>query len=332
MGGKHQLLLLCTLMGLARSQSSTTPVPVTPSDGCWYDSLCAYSDDNDTSVVIPSQNADLESRMAWCYNQCINEPTCTDFTDFGSRGGHTCYLLTNCDDKSQDDDCLGTPVGSGSCNSGPKDCANNNNCDILPSPPPADTIPWECDHDVNPYDQQAPEGTECFISCNAWLDSNEDQASIVSKCVGGTWLPSEVIPSRIDPSDILALPNPLPKPDDQDQVGCGCAPYDMTWENTVTGDLIDYDPNTLPGTDFLCTGPDYITDDGTNLKFMLQPEMTCRMFCDNYHIVTMTCVNGLWTGEPELGAWCYAEPVLADDMGEGTRAPTTTTPAAPPTQ
>jgi len=317
-------------MGLARSQSSTTPVPVTPSDGCWYDSLCAYSDDNDISVVIPSQNADLESRMAWCYNQCINEITCTDFTVFTSRGRHTCYLLTNCDDKSQDDDCLGTPVGWGSCNSGPKDCANNNNCDILPSPPPVDTIPWECDHDVNPYAVQVPEGTECFISCNAWLDSNEKQASIVSKCVAGIWQTPEVIPS-IDPSDILALPNPLPKPDDQDQVGCGCAPYDMTWENSVTGDLIDYDPNTLPGTDFLCTA-EYITDDGTNLKFMLQPEMTCRMFCDNYHIVTMTCVNGLWTGEPELGAWCYAEPVLADDMGEGTRAPTTTTTADPTTQ
>ena len=300
MGGNHQLLLLCSLLGLARSQSSTTPVPVTPSEGCWYGSLCAYSDDNDISYVIPSpQDADLDSRMAWCYNQCINELTCTDFTVFGSRGSHTCYLLTNCDSKSNDDSCLDAKT----CNSGPKDCANNNNCDILPSPPPADTIPWECDHDVNPYAQQVPEGTQCFISCNAWLDSTEKQASIVSECVQGAWQAPEVIPYGIDEADIPALPSILPKPDDQDQAVCGCAPYDMTWENSVTGDLIDYDPNTLPGTDFLCTGADYITDDGTNLKFVLQPQMTCRMFCDNYHIATMTCVNGLWTGEPELGAW-----------------------------
>merc|ERR1711971_1140009 len=98
---------------------------------------------------------------------------------------------------------------------------------------------------------------------------------------------------------------------------CGCPIVDMAWKNSVTEEMIDYDPNTLPGTDFLCTGPDYITDDGTDLKFKLQPGMTC--------------VNGLWTGEPELGAWCYAEPDTADDMGPGTVGPaiTTTTTAAP---
>lgn len=327
MGGQHRLLLLCSLVGLARSQSTTTPTPVTPSEGCWYEALCAYSDDNDIKRPIPSpQNADLESRMQWCYNQCRNEDTCTDFTVFsiGSRF-HSCYLLTSCEDKSTDATCLEL----GSCNSGPKDCVTNSNCDILTSPPPAGTIPWECDHDVNPYARQVPEGTECFISCNAWLDNNENQASIVSKCMGGAWQLSEVQPYGIDESEILALPSTLPQPDDSTQVDCGCASFDMTWENSKTGEMIDYDPNTLPGTDFLCTGADYITDDGTNLKFALQPGMTCRMFCDNYHIATMTCVNGLWTGEPELGAWCYAEPDTADDMGEGTVAPTTTTVAGP---
>jgi len=87
----------------------------------------------------------------------------------------------------------------------------------------------------------------------------------------------------------------------------------MAWKNSQTGHLVDYDPNSLPGTDFLCTGGDYITSDKTDLKFMLQPGMTCRLFCDNYHIATMSCVNGLWTGELELGAWCYAEPTVADD-------------------
>merc|ERR1711934_793982 len=291
MGGQHRLLLLCSLMGLARGQSAalrTTPTPVTPSPGCWYEALCAYSDDSYIKLAIPSpHNADLESRMQWCYNQCrfgYGEATCTDFSvqSIGIRS-HSCYLLTNCNEKSTDANCLSL----GSCNSGPKDCASNNNCDILASPPPADTIPWECDHDVNPYVQQVPEGTECFISCNAWLDDNKNQASIVSKCVAGAW------------------------------------------QASVTNETIDYDPNTLPGTDFLCTGADYITSDGINLKFALQPGMTCRMFCDNYHIATMTCVNGLWTGEPELGAWCYAEPDTADDMGAGTVGPTSTTTAAP---
>jgi len=324
MGGR--LLLICSLVGLARSQSTTTAGPtITAPAGCWYEALCAYSAIDDTELPIPAENADMGSRMTWCYNQCHSEPTCTDFTvhSFGSRN-HFCYLLTNCDDRSTNDNCLEL----GSCNSGPSDCASNDNCVIL-DPAPVDTIAWECDHDVNPYVQQAPDQTECFISCNGWLDSSEKQASIVSKCVGGQWQTSEVIPRFIDPSDILALPNPLPQPDDTVQVDCGCPIIDMEWKNSKTGEMIDYDPNTLPGTDFLCTGPDYITDDGTDLKFKLQPGMTCRMFCDNYHIATMTCVNGLWTGEPELGAWCYAEPDTADDMGAGTVGPTTTTTAAP---
>jgi hypothetical protein len=277
-------------------------------------------------TIPPPHTSNMESQMQWCYNQCLNEATCTDFTVFRVPNRvQSCYLLTNCDQKSKDDLCLEL----GTCNSGPQDCANNQNCNILESPPPADTIPWECDHDVNPYAQQVPEGTECFISCNAWLDNNENQASIVSKCMSGNWQTSEVQPHGIDESEILALPSTLPKPDDATQVECGCATIDMAWKNSGTGEMIDYDPNTLPGTDFLCTGSDYITDDGTNLKFELKPGMTCRMFCDNYHIATMTCVNGLWTGEPELGAWCYAEPDTADDMGEGTVAPTTTTVAGP---
>ena len=300
MGGQHRLLLLCSLVGLARSQTTTATTAgptATPSPGCWYEALCAYSGIPQLSIPSP-QNADLDSRMAWCYNQCKNDVDCTDFSVFSTSRGHNCYLLTNCDDISTTEACL----EQGSCNSGPKDCASNDNCEIL-QPAPADTIAWECDHDVNPYEQQASEGTECFISCNGWMDSQENQASIVSKCLAGQWQPSEVIPTFIDTSEVLALPNPLPQPDDLTQVDCGCPIVDMAWKNSVTEEMIDYDPNTLPGTDFLCTGPDYITDDGTDLKFKLQPGMTCRMFCDNYHIATMTCVNGLWTGEPELGAW-----------------------------
>merc|ERR1711934_128991 len=54
MGGQHRLLLLCSLMGLARGQSAalrTTPTPVTPSPGCWYEALCAYSDDSDIKLT-----------------------------------------------------------------------------------------------------------------------------------------------------------------------------------------------------------------------------------------------------------------------------------------
>jgi len=314
MGGQHRLLLLCSLVGLARSQG--TP-------GCWYEAMCQAIDNNNIHEerVIPSENpADLESQMHWCYGQCQNVTECTDFTVYKTARFDTCYLLTNCDEKSTEAPCLNQEL----CNSGPSDCdsANNDMCPIL-DPPPNATIPWQCDHDVDPYAQQVPEETECWISCNAWLDTNEIQATIASKCVAGVWKASEVQPFGIDPTEIAALPNPLPQPDApaSDQVGCGCATIDMAWVNSQTNETIDYDPNTLPGTDFLCSGANYITDDGTNLKFMLRPEMTCRLFCDNYHIATMTCLSGLWTGEPELGAWCYAEPTVEDDMGPGTTVP-----------
>merc|ERR1711971_1169347 len=50
----------------------------------------------------------------------------------------------------------------------------------------------------------------------------------------------------IDTSEVLALPNPLPQPDDVTQVDCGCPIVDMAWKNSVTEEMIDYDPNTLP--------------------------------------------------------------------------------------
>jgi len=315
MGGEHRLLLLCSLVGLARSQG--TP-------GCWYEAMCQAIDNNNIheEQVIPSENpADLESQMQWCYEQCQNVTECTDFTVYKTARFDTCYLLTNCDEKSTESGCLSQEL----CNSGPSDCdsANNDMCPIL-DPPPNATIPWQCDHGVDPYSQQVPEETECFIGCNAWLDKNGNQAKIASKCMGGQWQDSEIQPFGIDPTEIAALPSaPYPKPDapDGDQVGCGCDTIDMAWVNSQTNDTIDYDPNTLPGTDFLCSGANYITDDGTDLKFILRPEMTCRLFCDNYHIATMTCLSGLWTGEPELGAWCYAEPTVEDDMGVGTTVP-----------
>merc|ERR1712013_573259 len=131
---------------------------------------------------------------------------------------------------------------------------------------------------------------------------NGEQATIESQCENGTWVASTVLPNGADDSLNMVLPSPLPQPDspEGEQTACGCGVYDMRWVNSGTSALVDYDPNTLIGTDFLCTGGEYIT--------------------------TMECVNGHWTGQPELGAWCYLEPTEDDDMGlasSGTPGPTT---------
>ena len=139
----------------------------------------------------------------------------------------------------------------------------------------------------------------CFLTCNAWVDSNGAQVIVVSKCIGGIWSTSTVLPESILASDVPALPKRLPQPDvAEDQVSCGCADYDMAWNGTI-----DYDPNKLPGTAFTCTGGNPITEDGAHYKFILKPDMTCRLFCDSYHVTTMACINGQWTGNPEHGAW-----------------------------
>merc|ERR1719204_324509 len=155
-------------------------------------------------------------------------------------------------------------------------------------------------------------GPKNCTSNTSWVDSNGAQVIVVSKCIGGIWSTSTILPETILASDVPALPKRLPQPDvAQDQVSCGCADYDMAWNGTI-----DYDPNKLPGTAFTCTGGNPITDDGTHYKFILKPDMTCRLFCDSYHVTTMACINGQWTGNPEHGAWCYKQPSEDDDMGE----------------
>jgi len=331
-----KFLFLCAILGLVTAQGSTpafSTVPSTP--GCWYEGLCKNRGDAAEDMIrdIPVTENTLEMMMEWCYLQCQGEPTCAHFSAVSERLGNKCFLLTeqdNCDlDKNAE--CFAT---YGTCNSGPKDCSSNSNCPMLNSTAPgSDTIEWNCIHDgvsVDPYTQQSPEDTTCSLNCPAWINANGEQSNIVSDCVQGVWQPSRFIPSGRDSAlnEVIGS-GALPQPDGPDQISCGCPVYDMAW-TTAENDTVDYDPNTLPGTSFICDGP-YITDDGTDLKFKLMGEVTCMMYCDSYHIATMTCAaSGEWTGQPELGAWCYAEPQVSDDMGQGTTTTGSPVPSSTP--
>jgi len=248
---------------------------------------------------------DLEAQMEWCYLKCSGDPACMHFNVHMVRGKPFCYLLKECKEFSTVDVC----VAEKKCNSGPKNCTSNMSCPRLTHVP--NTMKWRCDHNVNPYEQQAYDKARCFLSCNAWKDANGTQVVVVSKCISGIWTTSTILPNKVLASDVAALPNPLPQPDViGDQTACGCADYDMAWNGTI-----DYDPNSLPGTALICIGGNLVTDDGTNYKFILKPKMICRLFCDSYYVTTMACVNGHWTGKPELGAWCYMAPSEENDMG-----------------
>ena len=270
-----------------------------PSADCWYGDMCQYNE-LDISFPVPATETDQLSKMTWCQQQCFDDAsvTCEHFTIHTTRGATTCYLLSACS-RSSSDVCLSDP--SNPCDSGPKDCTANTNCDMLAAPASDTAIPWQCD-DVDPYAQQVPEGKTCFLTCNAWTETATGlPAVITSTCDAGGFTPSVVTNSWTN-ADVPALPATLPQPDDLAQAECSCAPYDMEWDDA--GTMVDYDPNRLLGTDFVCEGGDYL--DQTNpldWKFILTPALTCRLFCDSYHIATMACENGKWTGEPELGAW-----------------------------
>merc|ERR550519_194982 len=176
-------------------------------------------------------------KMTWCQDKCFNDEsgTCKHFTIHTARGGTACYLLEACTDPSDNDAC----IKDGLCNSGPKDCAENKNCPMLPEYLDATSaINWQCDGSINPYTQQVPEGETCFLSCNAWVDdATKVPAVITSTCIEGAWTPSAVSPVDLT---IAAMPDVLPQPDasEADQIACSCAPQSMVWK-----DIIDYNPN-----------------------------------------------------------------------------------------
>jgi len=288
---------------------------------CWTNNLCDYNEDSENKVVFDPNDVlynTFEKQMTACQAECVanTDIICSHFSVFTSRSIPTCYLLTDCDSST-------TPacLELGTCNSGPKDCASNFNCPVLTAPATGDYIPWQCDGDVNPYTQQIPEDTTCFLSCKSWVTTEGVPAQVTSSCVKGStegeWTASAI--NGAAEADVPALTGAaLPQPDAETQIACTCAIQPMTWD--PAGLDINYDPNTLPGTDFICTGGVcdtdplcYLTGDVGSKVFQLEPAFTCRLFCDSYHIATMAC-DGVWTGEPELGAWCYAEPTADDDV------------------
>ena len=272
---------------------------------CWYNALCKY-DEADKLSIDTATYPTLEEQMGYCQTECVAldgdvDGVCNHFTVHASRGVPSCYLLDTCLDSS-----IETCLELGTCNSGPMNCdaAFNPSCPLLDDTTMISEgqISWQCD-ETNPYAQQVPNGATCFLTCNAWADAAGTPVYVSSTCTDGAYEPSVVS----DP--LLVIPAlagvALPKPDDlaAAQLACTCAAQPMSWDLNGDGtSMIAYDPNTLIGTDFICE-VDPISGASPNIAFSLDPTNTCRLFCDSYHIATMACENGKWTGEPELGAW-----------------------------
>ena len=120
-----------------------------------------------------------------------------------------------------------------------------------------------------------------------------------------------------------------PTPADEQGYSCGCKALDVVWplgENVLPADQFYYDPSAEKGTDFVCS-QSIDTADG---EFIIETDNSCILFCDSYLVADVRCLNGEWTGQPELGFWCYQEPIKEDNAltPADTEEPAETTVAA----
>jgi len=300
---------------------------------CWYTDPPAVCNHNveDTQLDIDTGTyGDFDAQMTWCQGECAKDvdaqlPDCKHFTVRPMRGQPKCFLMLTCD-KNTEDTCL----DEGICGGGLGDCEDQTGCEPLPPFDAAndDKIRWICDHVDNPYDAtgEIPVGSACTLSCDGWIDDNGDTVNVLSTCkVDLLWSDSVVrTPGWLEADGVISTDTvpalkgktlPLPSATPAEQITCGCGPKPMAWTNTDTEVVVNYDPNALPGTTFICENGEYIQNNSGQSAFIIAEDMTCRLYCDGYHVATMECLNGDWTGEPELGAWCYYEPTVDDEMG-----------------
>lgn len=160
------ILIASRLVGLCMAQN--------PSQECWYDVLCGYDELSESDLIDPLYDT-LEKQMVYCQSLCYElRPDagglCEHFTVHTARGTAYCYKLPACESASSGDLCL----AQGTCNSGPADCANNNNCLALAPnlDPTVDEILWQCDGGGDPYQQDVLMGTTCFLRYDEvkWLN------------------------------------------------------------------------------------------------------------------------------------------------------------------
>jgi len=312
------LALLASLAAVVSGQMRADPGP-----DCWYPSnICAFGVADgvlrqEAIDTVANPTADLQA-MA-CYGLCKAEGGCTDFTLFVSSRMSTCYLLDNCQEDSE-----AVCIEKGNCISGPADCVPvsvNADCpQIDKANTAAGNIHWQCsDGDgasINGYTESSIKaGSSCLLRCESWEALDGSDGFLNSECLAdGTWS----VPLTNNGEAELSFPakpeaGDYPKPNEVQPYACGCKDLNVVWplgEGVLPADQFSYDPSTEMGTDFVCKD----TIDTATGEFIINTDNSCKLFCDSYLLADVRCVNGEWTGQPELGFWCYDEPSQDDAL------------------
>merc|ERR1712168_1716600 len=299
---------------------------VNPNDAeCFYDYKCTYGDSDTPQEIDVLTYATFDDQVVACYELCKADAdgggSCAHFTLFtANRVPPTCYLLDTCNE-DPDSAC----VGNDRCRSGPSDCDNldaNAPCTTIDASKTATgAIHWQCtDGDGSPINgytvSELPEGSTCVLSCEYWETATGENAYLTSECQRGSWTTTT---SNGDPEldfpAFAAGDTEYKTPEDDQTLVCGCRPLEVKWpyEDPDPADDSDqwwYDPNFELGTDFVCEQ----TIDTADAEYIIENGNQCYLFCDDHLVADVHCKDGEWTGQPELGFWCYNEPVKGNEL------------------
>jgi len=269
---------------------------------------------------------------------CAADAACKYWTWFTYRGSTTCYLLDSCAEE-RDAVCL----LNGNCVSGPEDCTNStvvvDGCE-KPRAPSPEYVPWQCSDTqgntltAEQLNTTIDVGTTCYLRCEAWETESGSRGYLESTCnEDGEW--TATAPHNGDAALKVPL-GPYPNPTGSG-LSCQCSPLHVVWEPTAEPSPYNYyDPHQpeQDGASFICESP-AITADNT---YILQADNVCAFWCEDHLAASISCNDGIWTGQPELGFWCYNIPTVigySTTAAPDTAAETTTagysTTAAPDT-
>jgi len=179
-------------------------------------------------------------------------------------------------------------------------------------------IPWQCNGPQGNVLTSAemletlPVGSSCYLRCDSWKTAAGSQGYLESTCYSdGEW--TATVPHNDDGElKTPGGPYPLPTYNESDvpaPLKCGCSPLHITWPpEAMDGDenYYFYDPNDEAGTDFVCKIPAV----RVNGAYVVQEDNDCILYCDSHLTTAVKCNDGVWTGEPKLGFWCYSEPAV----------------------
>jgi len=316
-------IILASLLAFVSAQSQWSP------ECALENAFCDPQDAQWDAGQLSDPGLTLDSAAEECYALCNaqkEDPTspCKDFTvrQTGNRPA-TCYLLREDCITNIVDDC----IAAGKCISGPNDCTEPpQTCPMVASLPEGYSR-WQCVDinmdPINPYSERPPVGTTCFQTCPSWVDSNDNDARLVSVCEEGATEGEWGAAQNVDGNELTYPPYPTgetsyPKPDADElsALTCGCQPLEVRWpypdpaNGVVGGDF--YNPNDEPAADFICDNEIVI---GDNNEYLIETNNVCVLYCDDHYVATAKCQNGEWLGNPEWGFWCYEEPQTSGGGG-----------------